>query len=412
MAQTRRLFPMLTVLLLALPVTAAQRPVEDAEWVGSWASAQQPLDLSDTAIPPNETVTVRQFVRLSGGGRRLRLRFSNTFGAAPLTLDGAEVALPGKDGGATIDRQSSRAVRFGGASSVTIPVGADSWSDPISSPVTRLASLAVTIRVSGMASLATGHIASHATSYLLPGDHLSDAGMAGAVPVEHWFALSGVAVDGISGWGTVVAFGDSITDGSHSTTNGNDRWPDRLAERLQHCADGPVSSVLNLGIGGNRVLLDGVGPNALARFDRDVLAQPNVRVLVLLEGVNDLGTLTRNGPVSPATHAMLVSRLTQAYEQMILRAHQHGIRVIGATILPFAGALSYHPDASNEADRQTLNRWIRERGHFDGVADFDQAVRDRSQPDRLLRAFDSGDHLHPSAAGYRAMGDAFPCALL
>jgi lysophospholipase L1-like esterase len=172
-----------------------------------------------------------------------------------------------------------------------------------------------------------------------------------------------------------------------------------------------MDGVLNEGIGGNRLLLDGLGPNALARFDRDVLAQTAVRAVIVLEGVNDLGTLTRDAEVSDAEHAALVARIEAAYSQMIERGHAHGIRVIGATILPYGGSNYYHPGPKNEADRQAVNAWIRDAGHFDAVVDFDKLTRDPEHPDRLLPAYDSGDHLHPGPVGYKAMGDAIPLKL-
>jgi lysophospholipase L1-like esterase len=205
--------------------------------------------------------------------------------------------------------------------------------------------------------------------------------------------------------------GDSITDGHGATTNGNDRWTDVLAARLQASPGTRGLGVSNQGIGGNHLLTDGLGPNALARFDRDVLATAGVRWVIVFEGVNDLGGLARNGEVTPADHAALVQRVLAAYEQMILRAHAHGLRVIGATITPYVGSDYYHPGALSEADRQAVNVWIRAAGHFDAVIDFDAVVRDPEHLDRLLPAFDCGDHLHPSPAGYKAMGEAVSLSL-
>jgi lysophospholipase L1-like esterase len=210
----------------------------------------------------------------------------------------------------------------------------------------------------------------------------------------------------------VVTLGDSITDGHGATTDGNDRWSDVLAGRMQAEKSTRMMGVLNEGIGGNRLLLDGLGPNALARFDRDVVAQTAVRAVIVLEGVNDLGTLTRDHDVSAEEHTALVGRIEAAYTQMIERARAHGIRVIGATILPYGGSTYYHPGPESEADRQSINAWIREAGHFDAVMDFDKLTRDPAHPDRLLPAYDSGDGLHPGPAGYKAMGDAIPLTLL
>ncbi len=233
--------------------------------------------------------------------------------------------------------------------------------------------------------------------------------------VDHWYQLSEVDVlaSGLANGSaaSIVVLGDSTTDGHGATTNGNDRWTDVLAQRLQASPGTRNTGVSNQGTGGNHLLTDGLGPNALARFDRDVLAPAGARWLILFEGVNDLGGLARNGEVSPAEHAALVKLVLSAYEQIVLRAHAHGLRAIGATITPYAGSDYYHPGPLSEADRQLVNSWIRAAGHFDAVIDFDGVVRDPQHPDRLLPAFDCGDHLHPSPVGYRAMGEAVPLNL-
>lgn len=391
-------------LLVALALSAASAPPE-AHWVAGWASAQQsPVPAQQVPAADLADATLRQIVRVTLGGARIRLRLSNAFGTEPLRIASVHVALAG--GGAAIRPGTDRAVRFAGAAAVTIPAGAEYLSDPVALDVAPRADLAVSIHFPVAPAAQTGHVASHATSFRVAGDHVADADLPSPTRFEHWLNLAGVEVDGPGNRGAIVAFGDSITDGSHSTTDGHDRWTDRLAERL-----GPGLAVLNAGIGGNRVLQDGVGPGGLARFDRDVLARPGVRYLILLEGINDLGTLTRNGPVSDTEHAAFVARLLAGYGQIIDRAHAHGLRVIGATLLPFGESLSYRPGPRSEADRQRINAWIRESGRFDGVIDFDRAVRDPERPDRLLAAYDCGDHLHPSPAGYRAMGDAVPLAL-
>ncbi|MGZ6041866.1 MAG: SGNH/GDSL hydrolase family protein, partial [Asticcacaulis sp.] len=241
-----------------------------------------------------------------------------------------------------------------------------------------------------------------ATSYLVHGNQLSAADLPSPKTVDHWFNLSGVDVDAQGD--ALVTLGDSITDGHGATTNGNDRWPDLLTQRLGQ----QNISVLNVGIGGNRVLLDGLGPNSAARFTRDVLAQSHAHYVIVFEGVNDLGTSTREAPISPEEHAALVQRIESAYAQMIQEAHDHGLTIIGATITPYGGSDYYHPDQSNESDRQAINAWIRAPGHFDEVVDFDAAVRDDQRPDHLRAQYDTGDHLHPSVAGYRAMIDAIP----
>jgi lysophospholipase L1-like esterase len=229
--------------------------------------------------------------------------------------------------------------------------------------------------------------------------------------VDHWYQLTEIDVRTASEAGTVVALGDSTTDGHAATTNGNDRWPDVLAARLQASKKTQDVGVSNQGIGGNHLLTDGLGPNVLARLDRDVMAPAGARWLIVFEGVNDLGGLARNGEVSADQHTALVEKVIAAYEQIVARAHAHGLRVYGATITPYTGSDYYHPGQWSEADRQAVNAWIRAVGHFDAVIDFDAVVRDPEHPEHLLPAFDCGDHLHPSPAGYKAMGESIPLSL-
>jgi len=277
--------------------------------------------------------------------------------------------------------------------------------------VEALSSVAVTFHLDAPPERETGHPGSRATSYMVHGDFAGAATLNDPKQVDHWYQVSEIDTLSDPGAGAVVALGDSITDGHGATTNGNDRWTDVLAARLAGSSTAKNIGVVNEGIGGNHLLTDGLGPNALARFDRDVLAPAAVRWLIVFEGVNDLGGLARNGEVSPAEHADLVKQVLAAYEQIIVRAHAHGIRVIGATITPYTGSNYYHPGPLSEADRQAVNAWIRAAGHFDAVVDLDAVVRDPQRPDHLLPAFDCGDHLHPSPAGYRAMGEAIPLSL-
>jgi lysophospholipase L1-like esterase len=409
MKPTRTIVAALGLLWLATAAPAAT-PVH---WVGSWAASQQ-IPEPRNALPPADLhdATLRQVVRLSAGGARIRLRLSNEFGTAPLVIDAVHVARAASPAASRIDPTSDRVVTFDGAKAVTIPAGAAYLSDPIALKTAALTSLAVSLHLPEAPAQQTGHPGSRSTSYLVHGDATGAAELTGATSVEHWYQLAGIEVEAAPGAAAVVTLGDSITDGHGATTNGNDRWPDRLADRLQASPATRGWSVLNHGIGGNRLLLDGLGPNALARFDRDVLAQAGVRTLIVLEGINDLGTLTRDKPVSDAEHKALVGHMIGAYRQIVERAHAHGIKAIGATILPDMGTTGYHPDAANEADRQAVNGWIREPGHFDGVVDFDKVARDPAHPDRLRPDYDSGDHLHPSAAGYEAMAAAIPLELL
>lgn len=397
-------------LLAALSIGAAPRPAEI--WVGSWATAQQ-VPEERNALPDSDLrdATLRQVVRLSLGGRRWRVLLSNAFGTEPLRIAAAHVARAPAAGRATIDPDSDRPLTFDGASDILIPAGASYWSDPVTLDAPPLSTLAVTIYLPQAPKRQTSHPGSRATSYLVRGNHVGDTDLAGARAFEHWYQLAGIEVAAPRPAAAIVAFGDSITDGHGATDNGNNRWPDRLADRLQAAPGARSRGVLNMGIGGNRLLLDGLGPNALARFDRDVLAQPGVRYLIVLEGINDLGTLTRDAPVDRAAHADLVARMIGAYRQMVARARAAGIRVYGATILPDGASSYYHPDALDEADRQAVNAWIRAPGNFDAVIDFDAVMRDPVDPRRMRRELDSGDGLHPSVAGYRVMAGAIPLTL-
>jgi lysophospholipase L1-like esterase len=402
---------LLTLAFLASGIASAQRP-PDSLWVGSWAASQQ-IPEPQNALPQADLhdVTLRQIVHLSIGGRELRVHLSNVFGTAPLHVSSVHIARPISTSQATIDVASDKPLSFDGALDVTIPSGAEYISDPLVYPVSPLSDLAITMHLDAAPERETSHPGSRATSYLTSGDVVAEADLPEAKHFDHWFQLSGVDVSAGPQGTSIVVLGDSITDGHGATTNGNDRWPDILAQRLQASLQTRSLGVLNHGIGGNRLLLDGLGPNALSRFDRDVLAQPGVQYVIVLEGVNDLGTATRSAEISQQEHDALVRRILGVYEQMIQRAHTHGVEIFGATITPYGGSDYYHPGAMSEADRQTINAWIRAVGHFDGLIDFDKTVRDPQHPDKLSPAYDSGDHLHPSAAGYRVMGGAVPLSL-
>lgn len=397
------------VWLLTSKVVCGQVTNDKLRWVGSWAASQQVPETQNSLDPQLlRDATLRQIVHLSVGGDQLRVRVSNAFGTEPLHLTAVHVARPVSAAGAAIDAASDTQVMFNGSSDVMIPAGAEYLSDAVAFPVAALSSLAISIHFDRPPMGETGHPGSRATSYVARGDLVSAVSLPDAKTVEHWYQVSGVDVTSSVQAGAVVTLGDSITDGHGATTNENDRWPDVLAARMQAEKSTRMLGVLNEGIGGNRLLLDGLGPNALARFDRDILAQTGVRAVIVLEGVNDLGTLTRDHDVSAEEHRALVRKIEGAYSQMIERAHAHGIRVMGATILPYSGSKYYHPGPESEADRQAINAWIREVGHFDAVVDFDKLTRDPAHPDHLLPAYDSGDGLHPGPGGYKAMGEAIP----
>jgi len=380
-------------------------------WVSSWAAAQQAL-AEQSALPAESLAraTLRQIVHLSAGGDRIRLRISNAFGTSPLHVLTVHVAHAPAPATSRIDVGSDRPVTFNQREEVLIPEGAEYVSDPLDYPVAPAFDLAITLRIEAAPLPQTGHPGSRATSYLAREASVSAAELRGST-VEHWYFVAGVDVSGATGTEAIVTLGDSITDGHGATTDGNDRWPDLLAGRLQHAFSARMPGVANVGIGGNRLLTDGSGPNTLARIDRDVLARDGVRYLIVLEGINDIGMLTLTHEATGAQHEDLVRRIIGAYRQITLRAHAHGMTVIGGTILPFAGSGFYHPGPANEADRQKVNEWIRAAGHFDAVVDFDRVMADPQHPERLRPDYDSGDHLHPSPAGYHAMADAIPLDL-
>ena len=381
-------------------------------WVASWGASQQ-VPEPQNALPADDMrdATVRQIFHLSVGGSALRVHLSNVFGTEALHFTSVHIARPLLPSASAINIATDRSLTFAGSAEVTVPPGAEFISDPVNLAVAPLSDLAVTYHLDLPPDRETGHPGARATSYYTHGNFVGAADLTDPKHVDHWYQIAGIDVQAAARAAAVAVLGDSITDGHGATTNGNDRWTDVLAQRLQGAPKTSGIGVSNQGIGGNHLLTDGLGSNVLARFDRDVLAPAGVRWVVVFEGVNDLGGLTRDGEVSPAEHAALVGRVLAAYQQIIARAHAHGLRVYGATITPFAGSIYYHPGALNELDRQAVNQWIRAAGHFDAVIDFDSVVRDPAHPDRLLPAYDCGDHLHPSPAGYKAMGNAVPLTL-
>jgi lysophospholipase L1-like esterase len=405
------------VVVFAACLAPAQTSSKAPVWVSSWGASQQ-IPEPQNALPADDLrdATVREVFHLSVGGTEIRVHLSNAFGTEALHVTSVHVARPVATSPApspmgTIDLSTDRALTFGGSGDVTIPPGAEYVSDPLEFPVAALSDLTVTFHLDQPPSPETGHPGSRETTFYAHGDQVGAAMLTDAKTVEHWYQVTEIDVLAPAEAAAVVALGDSITDGHATTTNGNDRWTDVLARRLQDSRKTRNIGVSNQGIGGNHLLTDGLGPNVLARFDRDVLAPAGVRWLIVFEGVNDLGALARKRESTQAEHDALVKRMLAAYQQIITRAHTHGLRVYGATITPFGGSGYYHPDSMSEADREAVNQWIRTAGHFDAVIDFDAVVRDPQHPDQLLPNYDCGDHLHPSPAGYRAMGDAIPLTL-
>ena len=378
-------------------------------WVASWGASQQ-IPEPQNALPSDDLrdSTLREIFHLSVGGSALRVHISNAFGREALHVTSVHLARPVSISSPQIDPATDHVLTFDGKQDVTVPPGAEFISDAVVFPVAALSDVAVSFHISEPPTQQTGHPGSRATSYFVHGDLTGAPTFPEPGHVDHWYMISGIDVQTTPDAASVAILGDSITDGHGATTNGNDRWTDVLAARLQANPSTRAVGVSNEGIGGNHLLINGLGPNALSRFDRDVLAPAGVRWVIVFEGVNDLGGLTRTGEVPAAEHAALVEQIIAAYEQMIARAHAHGLRIYGATITPYVGSGYYHPGPTNELDRQAVNTWIRAAANFDGVIDFDAVVRDPEHPERLLPAYDCGDHLHPSPKGYKAMGEAIP----
>lgn len=391
----------------------------DAHWVSTWTSMPQLTEPSNMPPAPytgDDSVltdtTLRQTVHVTTGGDHIRLRFSNAFGGAVLPITRVSVALPldGRAGTGAIRPGSSHRVTFRGSASIDVPAGAQAVSDPLDFRLAPGSNLTATVYLAtGQASTAiTSHPGSRTTSYLLRGDHVRDEDLPAATTTDHWYFLSGIEVWSRRSTSATAVLGDSLSDGRGSTTNGNDRWPDALQRRLADRPGAARTAVVNQAAGGNRLLADGLGPNGLARLDRDVLAQSGVDRLIVFEGVNDIGT----APASPAAQKDTAEAVITAYDQIVTRAHAAGIRVYGATLTPFGGNTGYDdPEGHREAARQRVNDWIRTSGRFDAVLDFDRAVRDPRRPGALRAALDTGDHLHLNPAGYRALAEAVPLRL-
>jgi len=404
----RTMLALVGALLLATHVGAAERL---SPWVSAWSTGLVSSETEKPPTYPEGPFVIREVVRLTAAGPRVRLRLSNAFGTTPLRIDGAHVALSAAPASAAIVAGSDRKVTFDGREAVLIPPGAVWLSDPVALPVKALDRLAVSLALPAAPGVATQHRSGRTTTYLAAGASPDAADLPGAITNLQWLQLAGVEVDNAK-VSAVATFGDSITDGSGAGVNRYERWPDILAERLQADPKTRTLSVINAGIGANRLLKDGTSASGLSRLDRDVFSQPGVKTLIVLIGVNDIGMLSREGPVTPEGRQAVVEGLIAGYRQLIARAHDQGIRVIGTTILPFGGTKTYRSDADAQADRQAVNQWIRASGAFDAVVDLDAVTRDPANPDRLKAEYDSGDLLHPSPAGYRAMAAAIPLAIL
>jgi lysophospholipase L1-like esterase len=420
------------VSLFLLPIfTLAQRSAsrsgatapdvpESRSWVAAWAASPESADADASEPLLNiDNQTVRERVRLSVGGRQIRLQLSNEFGSSSLVVDSVTVALP--NGPAGVQVASVRTVTFDGRSSATLPAGAPLLSDPVDFPVAPGAEISISLYFPKRVGSVTWHyLALKHAIISTRGDHTRDEKIEGGADSESSIALSAVLVPAQPSQRLIVAFGDSVVDGDGSTVDADQNWPDHLIRRLQKAGLGSKVAVVNEGIAGNRLLDDGpfahLGVSALARFDRDALSLPGVTHVMLREGINDLGfpgAKLRDKYLADPADVRTAEDVIEAYRQLIARAHARGVKVIGCTLSPFEGAeLPGYYSETKEADRQKVNQWIRSSNAFDGVIDFDQVLRDPNHPRRVLPRFVSEDHLHPNDAGYQAMADAINISLI
>jgi lysophospholipase L1-like esterase len=415
------------LMLMFLSSTAlAQASKDGNHWVSAWSSAMHtPLAfVPGQAVTGLENRTLRMILRPTIAGERLRIRFSNAFGNQPLPIGAAHIALVSRDD--KIVPGSDRALSFSGKGAASIPPGAPMLSDPVDLKFSAFAEIAVSVFITGKVDNTTFHLAGQKPTYISePGDFTAAEQIQNATKKPSWFFLSGLEVLAPSRTTVTLALGDSITDGVGANEGGYQDWPNLLANRLAAQAGMPSMAVVNTGIGGNRVLYDGAGVSALARFDRDVIAQPGIANIILLEGINDIGwphmkpLATRpGGPgqnatamASPFAKELATEQdIIAGYKQIIDRAHQHGIKVFIATLLPYEGADYYTEDG--EAVRVAVNQWIRTNRAADGYFDFEKAVRDPGRPTRFREGYHSGDNLHPSPIGYKAMADSIDLAVL
>jgi lysophospholipase L1-like esterase len=410
---------LLLVVSIAFPAAAQQNGRE--HWVATWAAAPHASGFAPPGIQllrEVENQTIRMIVPASIGGRRVRVRFSNRYGTKPLTLTAVHIAVR-KEKSAIVPG-TDRALTFGEKPAFAIPPGARAVTDAVDLELPDRSDIAITVYVAGKAELTTVHGTVPYASYVSEtGNFTGAADLSNASAQRSWYWIDGIDVMAPASVGAIVAFGDSITDGAASTPETNASWPSGLAARLL-AAGGTRTAVLNLGISGNRVLHDGAGVSALARFDADVLAQPGARTLIVLEGINDIGFPNippgafgrgrGDNAINPAAEDVAADEIIGGLRQLVERARGHGLKVVGGTLLPYEGALYFSP--AGEAKRQAVNTWIRSSKTFDAVIDFDRAMRDPENPSRFLPDLQSGDNLHPNNAGYKKMAEIIDLALL
>ena len=389
----------ITLLVCLFTISAVRASQAPVKWVGTWATSPQWITKDN--MPPSPGLSnnsLRQVVRVSIGGDRIRIKLSNEYSKTPLVIKSAYIAVA--KGGSNVDPSTSREIKFGGKKNVTIDAGKARYSDKMSFRLSPLQQLSITINYGETPVVLTGHPGSRTTSYIISGSSKPKSDFSKAATTDHWYTISAIDVEAGANAGCVAVLGNSITDGRGSTTNMQDRWTDQLATRLQNSASTKNIGVLNLGIGGNCVLRGGLGDPAVNRYNRDIISQSGVKWVVIYEGVNDLGGC-RDGKYT-------ANELIAAYKRMIAKAHSQGMLVYGATITPFKNH-SYFKEQS-ELGRSMVNEWIRHGGWFDSVIDFDKCIRDVADTLKISDALQS-DYLHPNAEGYKQMGGCIDLSL-
>ena len=412
----------IAMLMLAAPAGLAACAAVHSPWVATWGAAMVATDSAGASpghAPDLTGLTLREIVHTSVGGQQVRVWLSNRFGTEPLHIGAVHIAIAarsrvganpdGTPNESAIQAGTDRPLAFDNMESVVIPPGAEVVSDPVALNVPALTDIDISIYFPDHTIATTEHADAQQTSYAAHGDVVGAPSLTGkSWPIHSWYVLTGVDVYA-PGDSAVIAFGDSITDGWQSTPNKNHRWPDYLASRLAAEAvrrNNGVLGVVNVGISGNRVLRYGWGPDGVSRINRDILARDGARYVIILEGINDIGRFTSD---HPPPYGDLTQRLEAGIAQIVTQAHLHCMEVIGATMTPYQGS-AYYTVAGDQV-RQSVNKWIRTSPIFDGVADFDKAVRAPQNPLHLAAQFDSGDHLHPNDAGYKAMANAIDLGL-
>ncbi|KAF8079308.1 SGNH hydrolase-type esterase domain-containing protein [Lyophyllum atratum] len=425
---TRSVLLLLSLASIALVDASIEVPISNGHWIDTWTAMPQLTEPANLPAPPYngtnvvfQDSTIRQTLQMSLGAKTIRISVSNAFGLTDLPITAMTVALPvsGSAGQNGIQPGTLQVVTFSGKSSYVIPNGALAISDPLNFEIKPQSVLTVTTYLAAgqqsPTNAVTSHPGSRTTSWFTKGNQVNATTLTGPLLANaaHWYFLSAVSAWSPPEAGTLSIVGDSITDGRGSTTDANNRWPDQLLARLQKAPSTQNIAIANQAAGGNRVLLDGLGPNALSRIDRDVLAHPGTKYVMIFEGVNDIDV----APNDIQSQTVIYERLVAAYSQIISSAHSFGIPVLGATITPFSApgsvpsAIQPYSDPIKEQTRQKVNKWIRESGQFDGLVDFDAMIRDSTRPETLNATYDSGDFLHPNPAGYARMAELFPVAV-